>query len=46
LESKHETDVEMYLKMLADTRRIFSQGLKQNFESGNEPWANSLKPQS
>ena len=50
LELKNETDAEMYLKMLADTRRIFAQGLKHNLESNpiGEHWTEkvtSSKPQ-
>ena len=49
LQTKHETEVEMYFKMLADTRRIFSQNLKQNFDSGNDHvWPDKMmtfKPQ-
>lgn len=33
LEQKNDTDTEMYLRMLGDTRRTFSQALKMNFES-------------
>lgn len=33
LEQKNDSDTEMYLRMLADTRRTFSQALKMNLEN-------------
>jgi hypothetical protein len=47
LELKNETDSEMYLKMLADTRRIFAQGLKINLDStpNAEHWTEKVKQQ-
>ncbi len=33
LEQKNDSDTEMYLRMLADTRRTFSQALKMNMEN-------------